>query len=85
MLLTLIHLFGLRQESKLNRTARQETECLIRLVVIAGMMSPERKVLSVSTLDQAWLNTILDPPVQESKLSFCSRTFILSLFRPRTV
>lgn len=40
MLLTLIHLFGIHQESILNRTARQETEYLIRLVVIVREDGP---------------------------------------------
>lgn len=40
MLLTLIHLFGLHDESKFNRTVRQETEYLIRLEIIGREDGP---------------------------------------------
>ena len=72
MLLTLIHLFGLHQESKLNRIASQETEYSIKLAVTGREDGPERAVLSVSILDQSWLRAILDSHVQEFTLSFCS-------------
>lgn len=43
----------------MNRTARQETGYLIRLVVVAGRVEGGA-LKEVSILDQAWVNAALD-------------------------
>ena len=56
MLLTLIHLFGLYHESKLNRTARQETEYLIRLVVIVRENGSRKEDFVHLDFRSGWIN-----------------------------